>query len=109
MIIRACDKDLLASLANKYFTSKVQLIAYGSRVKGDAHKASDLDLVVKSENDIDQEEFIDFKTAIQESNIPILVDVLIWDKLPESFKKNISGSYEILFTNFPEQENKITL
>ena len=37
-----------------------------------------------------------FKKKIQESNIPIIVQVLDWYKIPESFRKNILSNYEEL-------------
>ena len=58
--------------------------AYGSRVTGGAHEGSDLDLVLRHPDDVKQdvEGWIDLKEALQESQIPILVEVHMWSRLP---------------------------
>jgi uncharacterized protein len=72
--------------------------AYGSRVNGQAHEGSDLDLVVVNpkDNSIPQENLIELRTAFSESNLPILVEVLDWARIPETFKQEIKQNYEIL-------------
>jgi hypothetical protein len=49
------------------------------------------------------------RDAITESNIPILVDLFDWARLPQSFHKNIEAHHEVLFTNTqttaPHQEH----
>jgi len=37
-----------------------------------------------------------FKELLQESTIPILVKVLDWNRIPESFRENILKGYEVL-------------
>ena len=68
-----------------------QVWAYGSRVDGTAHDGSDLDIAVVGTGDITK-----LKTAIQESNIPFLVDVVKFENLPESFQKEILKKYVVL-------------
>ena len=65
--------------------------AYGSRVNGTAHEASDLDLVVRNPIDLSlhQPALIDLREAFSESDLPILVDVLDWALIPESFRQEI--------------------
>jgi predicted nucleotidyltransferase len=72
--------------------------AYGSRVNGQAHEGSDLDLIVIHPNDasIPQENLVELRTAFSESNLPILVDVLDWACIPETFKQEIKQGYEIV-------------
>ena len=41
-------------------------------------------------------ELKDFELAVAESNIPILVQIFDWARIPESFHKNILNNYEIL-------------
>ena len=62
-----------------------------------AHDGSDLDLVVKSENTVKWSEFLEFRDALLDSSIPILVEVLLWDKINESFRKNILSNYEVIY------------
>ena len=99
MIIRQQDKEKIISLAKKNFTQALKILAYGSRVNGEAHDTSDLDLVIISKNEekININEFASFKESLQDSNIPIFVQVLDWNNIPDSFHKNIlSNSEELL-------------
>ncbi len=99
MIIRPQDRELVISIAKETLKSPSILWAYGSRVNGEAHETSDLDLVIVSKNGkkIDIEEFINFKEALQNSNIPILTQVLDWNRIPKSFHTNILNAYEEMF------------
>ena len=65
--------------------------AYGSRIDGFAHSGSDLDIAIVGEGDISV-----LKTALEESNIPFLVDVVKFENLPESFQKEILKKYVVL-------------
>ena len=65
--------------------------AYGSRVQGTSHDASDLDLVVRNPIDLSkrQPDLSQLKEALRDSNLPILVDVLDWALIPESVRAEI--------------------
>ena len=65
--------------------------AYGSRVTGGAHEGSDLDLVVRNPGQLDQprRSLASLREALSESNLPILVEVLDWARIPESFRREI--------------------
>lgn len=98
MKLREQDKIRIENIAKQTLRTPLEIWAYGSRVNGDAHDTSDLDLVIltKSKKKLDIDEFMSFKTALQKSNIPILVQVVDWNRIPESFHKNILSNYEIL-------------
>ena len=71
--------------------------AYGSRVSGQSHEGSDLDLVVRGpELKPLGGELVDLVEAFRESNIPILVQVHDWARLPESFHREIERNYAAL-------------
>jgi len=72
--------------------------AYGSRVTGESHDGSDLDLVLRNPVDLTapQDELFELKEALIESNLPILVDVLDWARLPESFYPEIEACYVVI-------------
>ncbi len=71
--------------------------AYGSRVSGESHEASDLDLVLRSPTlEPLGVEFLDLKEAIEKSNIPILVQTHDWARLPESFHREIERDYVVV-------------
>jgi len=79
--------DELISIFKKHCPNAT-ILAYGSRVKGDAHNGSDLDLVVKEFGNGDCDLY-ELKDYIQNSNIPFLVDILEYEHIPESFKQEI--------------------
>ena len=72
--------------------------AYGSRVQGTSHDASDLDLVVRNPVDLSkpQPDLSPLKEALRESRLPILVDVLDWALIPESFQDEIMRGGKIV-------------
>lgn len=97
MKIREKDKQSIISIAKSIFNEPVEIIAFGSRVNGDAHETSDLDLVVVAkEKKLDIDVLSNFKDKIQKSNIPIIVQVLDWHRIPKSFHKNILQRNELL-------------
>lgn len=72
--------------------------AYGSRISGSSHGGSDLDLVVinpqastKPQNNI-----AELRDAFSESELPILVDVMDWAQIPESFRQEIKRRYSVV-------------
>lgn len=73
--------------------------AYGSRVTEEAHEGSDLDLVIvtPTQEKIALDVLLDLKEEIQESNIPIVVELFDWARLPKSFHPNIEAQHEVLF------------
>ncbi len=72
--------------------------AYGSRVTGGGHEASDLDLVVRNPFDLEIEtgEKFALKEALVESDVPIRVDVLDWSRIPVEFRREIEKDYVVL-------------
>ena len=84
-------------------TPQVQVWAYGSRVNGNAHEGSDLDLVLRNPADLTQDVtgWHELKEALQASDLPMLVDVHLWSRLPQAFYANIEAGYVPLFTNQP--------
>ncbi|CAN8140871.1 putative protein adenylyltransferase MntA [uncultured Thiomicrorhabdus sp.] len=98
MLLRGKDKQAIIQIAKRSFTQPVKVWAFGSRVNGQAHEGSDLDLVVipVQERSIDFDEFISFKERLTESTIPILIQVMDWSRIPESFRENIRKNYAVL-------------
>ena len=86
--------NMLLELIKQYFP-QTQIWAYGSRVNGDCHEASDLDLVARNPAALDQSlpDLFDFQEALVESNLPIRVDVVDWAQIPESFQYEIERGY----------------
>lgn len=80
---------------------KFEIWAYGSRVDGSAHSASDLDLVLRTQNlePMEINEFVRLFDLINDSTIPFLVELRDWARLPQSFWNNIIQNHEVLFSN----------
>jgi uncharacterized protein len=72
--------------------------AYGSRVNGDGHDASDLDLVVRQPGSLKQQasEIDELQDALSESNLPIRVEVVDWARIPASFHREIEHAYVVV-------------
>ncbi|USD65094.1 nucleotidyltransferase domain-containing protein [Vibrio sp. SCSIO 43136] len=95
--LREKDRARVCQIAQQTLCSGSELWAYGSRVKGTNRPYSDLDLaLITPENG--QNDIAEFKHALQHSNIPIFVQVMPWELIPESFKDNILQRYEVLCT-----------
>lgn len=79
-------------------TPQAQVWAYGSRVNGNAHEGSDLDLVLRNPSNLSQDVqgWAELKDALQASDLPMLVDVHLWSRLPQAFQANIEAAYVIL-------------
>ena len=75
----------------------VEVWAYGSRVNGESHEGSDLDLALRGSalEPLDGG-FYDLLEAIEKSNIPILVQAHDWAMLPESFHREIERDYVVV-------------
>jgi len=80
------------------YCPQAEIWAYGSRVGGDAHEGSDLDLVVKDFHS--QSAYLyELRELLRESNIPFLIDINEFDKLPDSFQKEILKNYVVIYKN----------
>lgn len=85
----------LKDIFTKY-CQKAEIWAYGSRVKNDCHSGSDLDLVVKSFNE-DNKFVYELKDLLNNSDIPFLIDIQDFEKLPKSFQDEIKKEYVRIF------------
>lgn len=107
MLLREKDKQQLI----QYFCNlniPVEVWAYGSRVNGTAHSGSDLDLVIRSQDlsPLPIADYTELLEKIRDSNIPILVELRDWARLPESFHKQILLQHEVLFECKNQQINE---
>jgi predicted nucleotidyltransferase len=77
---------------------QAEVWAYGSRVSGGAHEGSDLDIVLRDPADPKAEikNWMDVEEAVQESDLPMLVDVHDWAHLPAEFHRNIEREYVVI-------------
>jgi len=77
---------------------EAEVWAYGSRVNGGGHDGSDLDLVMRHPDGLAQPQtgLGALREALSESNLPMLVEVLDWARIPESFRREIERQHVIL-------------
>ena len=72
--------------------------AYGSRVNGNSHEASDLDLVIRNPDCLQkpQDNLATLKQAFINSDLPFLVDIMDWAYLPECYRTEIEKKQLVL-------------
>lgn len=73
----------------KNHASDYAVWAFGSRVKGNAKKYSDLDLAIMTQQPLSFSKMAIIKEAFDESDLPIRVDVVDWAATSEAFQKII--------------------
>ncbi|MEY3219626.1 MAG: hypothetical protein RIT27_983 [Pseudomonadota bacterium] len=90
LFLREKDQRCLQALMVEHLPD-ITVWAYGSRVTGGAHEGSDLDIVLRSKDlrPIPPTQFNRFIDAVRDSNIPILIDVHDWARLPPDFHDQI--------------------
>ena len=99
MLIRDKDRKTLHDIFD-CVDIPIEVWAYGSRVNNTGHAGSDLDLVVRS-SDLSQlpyDTWLNITERIRESNVPILVELHDWARLPESFQINIARQHEVFYS-----------
>ena len=79
-------------------TPEIEVWAYGSRVDGSNHDASDLDLALRTPDltPMSVNAISRLHDAFEESNLPIIVDIHDWARLPEAYHKEIERSCYVL-------------
>ena len=90
------------------YVPHTEVWAYGSRVSGGSHAASDLDLALRNAVNPAAEipELFDLKEAFIESNLPIRVDIMDWARIPESFRREIERAHVVIQAgNGPRNRN----
>ncbi len=89
-------RDQLEALLREHVPD-AEVWAYGSRVTGKSHDGSDLDLVLRSPTlEPFADGYLDLTEALEQSSIPILVQVHDWARLPESFHREIEREYVVV-------------
>lgn len=76
----------------------VEVWAYGSRVDGTNHDASDLDLVLRAPGltPMSVNAMSRLIDAFEESDLPIIVDIHDWARLPDAYHEEIRRNHYIL-------------
>ena len=98
MLLQLRHRAMLEEMLGRLLPPEAEVWAYGSRVTGEAHEASDLDLVVRGPNlrPLPAQRISLLRTVLTDSNLPLLVDIHDWATLPVSFHERILARYEVL-------------
>lgn len=78
------------------YCPNAEIWAFGSRIKNESHSGSDLDLVVKSFHEANKT-VSELRELLNDSDIPFLVEMLDFKKIPESFQREILKDYVQIF------------
>lgn len=70
--------------------------AFGSRVTGKARPHSDLDLVVMTDQPLERKLYYRLQDAFEESDLPIRVDLLDWQRISPEFRRHIEAHCEVV-------------
>lgn len=72
--------------------------AYGSRVNGNCHDASDLDLVIRNTEDLQKpiKNLSELKQVFRDSDLPIFVDLMDWACLSDSYREEIKKKHQVI-------------
>ena len=91
-------EEYLAELREIFtnYCPHAEIWAYGGRVKNDCHAGSDLDLTIKSFNE-EGKSLAELKQLLNDSNIPILIDINEYAALPQNFREEIDRLHERIF------------
>lgn len=88
-------RRMVEALLHEYIP-EAEVWAFGSRVSGENHEGSDLDLALRSPTlEPLGAAYTDLVEAFRESNLPILVQSHDWATLPESFRSEIARRHVV--------------
>ena len=86
--IKDSERDFIKGIIH-LICPNAAIYAFGSRVKDSAKPASDLDLIIKLDQEIELSDIIQIKEQMKVSRLPYSVDVSDWHALGAGFRDNI--------------------
>ncbi len=81
----------------KTYTPQYTFFYYGSRVKGDFTKLSDLDILIQGTTEMPLILLDDIKTAFDNSPIPYIIHFTDYQKIPPDFYQSIKNTLHCVF------------
>lgn len=86
----------IKALIERYLPN-VEVWAYGSRTDGRSHGGSDLDLALRAPGlaPIPVARLARVREALRDSNIPFVVEVHDWARLPTAFRRRIERGHVV--------------
>lgn len=83
--------QILKKILYKYF-DKSEIFIFGSRVKNNFKKYSDIDILIKGKKEIDFSVLTKVGMELDESDLPIMVDIVDFHNITKSFFEQIQDS-----------------
>ena len=95
LILEQPDYDMVLAILRRHIPDKT-VWAFGSRVGGKARKYSDLDLVVVGSEPIPSDIYDKLIEDFDDSELPIRIDLLDWNRIDDNFKPYIQKRHVVL-------------
>jgi len=95
LILEQADCDTVLEILRRRIPDRTVWV-FGSRTNGKARKYSDLDLVVVGSEPIPNEIYDELIEDFDDSELPIRVDLLDWNRIDDSFKPYIMKHHVVL-------------
>ena len=92
--------NTVKKILTQYLPPTCKIYVFGSRIKGNARKFSDLDLAIDNQGaKLSLQDRAHLEEAFQESSLPYKVDLLDWNLISDQFKMNIDKKVELTLFN----------
>ena len=82
------EKQTILRAIRKHFPNAVVLF-FGSRLRGDHKKYSDLDISINNQQPLDLAELSSLKEDFSLSDLPFKVDIVDWNRITDEFREVI--------------------
>ena len=87
------EKTLRQRLIDPLNKKNIQVFIFGSRVKGNYHKFSDIDILVDDvANPVDQREISGILEWFENSNFTLKIDLVLKSQLAKSYEQDVFSS-----------------
>ncbi|KUO49286.1 MAG: hypothetical protein APF76_15900 [Desulfitibacter sp. BRH_c19] len=95
-MIKLSEKELqLVKNILKNYVHDFEVLVFGSRVNGNTHEHSDLDIALRGPDKIDLLLLADIKDEFQNSDLPFRVDIIDFNRISPEFQKVILENHKI--------------
>ena len=84
-------ENQIITIIQKHLPS-INILLYGSRIQGKSHEGSDVDIALQTldHSFIPLSKIARLKEELEDSSIPLIIDIHDYYRLPESFQKEIN-------------------
>lgn len=89
-------KSFIAALRSR-FNSRITVILFGSRARGDNKESSDFDIIVITTDDVHKLDFIEELYSLKPNNVPVDIIVLHKRELRDRTVKKMLSESRILY------------